>query len=205
MQYRKAITAASVVSVVCFVLVQAGCWGPELSRDYSAPTTATEFLLGPEDLLEITVWKNPDLSRVTAIRPDGHISMPIIGDIQAAGLTAAALSAQIAERYKGYIQVPSVSVNVKELNSYAVYVLGEVAKPGKYQLRSYVTVLQAISMAGGFTNYASKNKLQVVRIIEKPNNKRQELHISLKYDDLVNGRGEPGNIVLASGDTLVVP
>ncbi|MDH4303387.1 MAG: polysaccharide biosynthesis/export family protein, partial [Nitrospira sp.] len=118
----------------------------------------TEFLLGSEDQIEINVWKNPDLSRITLIRPDGYVSMPIIGDVQAAGLTADALAAQITERLKGYIQNPSVSVNVKELNSYSVFVLGEVTKPGKYQLKSYVTVLQAISMAGGFTNYASKNR-----------------------------------------------
>lgn len=205
MHYQKAINIASVISVLCFMMVQAGCWGPVLSRDYPTSDTTTEFLLGPEDVLEVTVWKNPDLSRTTAIRPDGHISMPIIGDVQAAGLTAAALSTQIAARYKEYIQVPSVSVNVKELNSYTVYVLGEVSKPGKFHLKSYITVLQAISLAGGFTNYASKNRLQVVRIIDKPNSKRQELHISLSYNDLINGRGEPGNIVLVSGDTLVVP
>jgi polysaccharide export outer membrane protein len=191
--------------VVCSMVAQVGCLGPVTSREYKASDVPTEFLLGSEDQIEINVWKNPDLSRVTLIRPDGYVSMPIIGDIQAAGLTADALAAQITERLKGYIQNPSVSVNVKELNSYSVFVLGEVTKPGKYQLKSYVTVLQAISMAGGFTNYASKNRLQVVRVIESPGHKRQEIHIPLRYDDLVSGRGEPGNIVLASGDTLVVP
>jgi polysaccharide export outer membrane protein len=86
-----------------------------------------------------------------------------------------------------------------------VYVLGEVAKPGKYQLKSYITVLQAISMAGGFTIYASKNNLQVLRVIENGDNKRKEIRIPLRYSDLVSGQGEPGNIVLFSGDTLVVP
>ena len=157
--YLPVMRASAIGLLLCSVLVQASCRGPVTSREYKASDVPTEFLLGSEDQIEINVWKNPDLSRVTLIRPDGYVSMPIIGDVQAAGLTAEALAAQITERLKGYIQNPSVSVNVKELNSYSVFVLGEVAKPGKYQLKSYVTVLQAISMAGGFTNYASKNQI----------------------------------------------
>ena len=112
----------------------------------------------------------------------------------------------VADRLKQYIATtPAVSVSVKELNSYSIFVLGEVAKPGKYPLKSYVTVLQAISMAGGFTDYAKKNKLQVVRVTENGDHRRQEVHIPLRYDDLVAGRGEPGNIVLHSGDTVLVP
>jgi polysaccharide export outer membrane protein len=182
----------------------AGCFGPELSpKSYEAPTG---FLLGPEDELEITVWGNKDLTRLTSVRPDGLISMPLIGDVQAAGLTADELAQRIAERLKQYIATtPAVSVSVKELNSYSVYVLGEVAKPGKLQLKSYITVLQAITMAGGFTDYAKKNKLQVVRVTQNGDHKRQEVHIPIRYDDLVSGRGEPGNIILHPGDTVVVP
>jgi polysaccharide biosynthesis/export protein len=197
-------TTISLSVLLCSMVLLAGCFGPKLSpKDYEAPNG---FLLGPEDELEITVWGNKDLTRVTAIRPDGLISMPIIGDVQAAGLTADALAQRIAERLKQYVATsPSVSVAVKELNSYSVFVMGEVAKPGKFQLKSYVTVLQAISMAGGFTDYAKKNKLQVVRVTENGDHKRQEVHIPIRYDDLVAGRGEPGNIVLHSGDTVLVP
>ena len=189
--------------MLCSMLSQAGCFGPVTTKVYDAPAG---FLLGPEDELEITVWKNQDLSRITIIRPDGLISMPLIGDIQAAGLTADALAQRITERLKQYFATtPAVSVIVKTTNSYSVYVLGEVVKPGKFQLKSYVTVLQAISMAGGFTAFASKNKLRIVRVIEDAGHKRKEVHIPLRYDDLVNGRGEPGNIVLVNGDTVVVP
>lgn len=186
------------------LLLLSGCFGPDLGpKAYEAPTG---FLLGPEDELEITVWGNKDLTRVTAVRPDGLISMPLIGDVQAAGLTADALAQRISDRLKQYIATtPAVSVSVKELNSYSVYVLGEVSKPGKFQLKSYITVLQAISMAGGFTEWAKKNKLQVVRATMNGDHKRQEVHIPLRYDDLVSGRGEPGNIVLHPGDTVVVP
>ena len=171
-------------------------------REYETPAG---FLLGPEDVLEITVWKNPDLSRVTAIRPDGLISMPVIGDVQAAGLTANALAHRIADRMKQFVQSPAISVSVKELNSYSVFVLGEVSKPGKYQAKSYVTLLQAISMAGGFTEYAKKNKLQVVRVRPNGDHKIHEMRIPVRYDDLLIGEGEPGNIILLSGDTIVVP
>jgi polysaccharide biosynthesis/export protein len=198
MRHLKTI---SVGFLLCSMLFQAGCV-PVKPHEYDAPTG---FLLGPEDELEISVWGNKDLTRVTPIRPDGLISMPIIGDVQAAGLTADALAQRIAERLKQYISNPSVSVSVKTLNSYSVYVLGEVAKPGKFQLKSYVTVLQAISMAGGFTPFASKNKLQVVRVTENGDHKRQQIYIRVRYDDLVSGRGDTNNIVLLSGDTVVVP
>ena len=197
------LRAILVGFLLCSMLFQAGCFGTLPLKEYDAPAG---FLLGPEDELEITVWKNLELSRLTTIRPDGLISLPLIGDIQAAGLTADALAQRIAERLKQFFATtPSVSVSVKTINSYSVFVLGEVAKPGKYQLKSYITVLQAISMAGGFTAYASKNKLQIVRVAENGDHKRQEVHIHLRYDDLVSGRGELGNVVLASGDIVVVP
>ena len=190
--------------LICSMLLLAGCFDPNLRQ--STFESPTGFLLGPEDELEITVWGNKDLTRATVIRPDGLISMPIIGDVQAAGLTADALAQRIAERLKQYLATsPSVSVSVKTINSYSVYVLGEVTKPGKFQLKSYITVLQAISLAGGFTDYAKKNKLQVLRITENGDHRRQEVHIPLRYDDLVAGNGGPGNIVLHSGDTVVVP
>jgi polysaccharide biosynthesis/export protein len=200
MRYLNTI---SVGCLLCAMLFQAGCFSSVVEKEYDAPAG---FLLGPEDELEITVWGNKDLTRVTAIRPDGLISMPIIGDVQAAGLTADALAQRIADRLKQYLAtIPAVSVSVKELNSYSVYVLGEVAKPGKFQLKSYVTVLQAISMAGGFTPYASKNKLQVVRVTEGGDHRRHQIYIRVRYDDLLNGHGSSNNIVLLSGDTVVVP
>jgi polysaccharide export outer membrane protein len=182
----------------------AGC-GPATvqTREYEKPAG---FLLGPEDVLEITVWKNSDLSRTTPIRPDGLISMPIIGDVQAAGLTADALAHRISDRLKQVVAGnPAVSVSVKELNSYSIFVLGEVTKPGKYQAKSYVTLLQAISIAGGFTEYAKKNRMQLVRTSANGDHKLHETRIPIRYDDLLVGNGEPGNIILLSGDTVVVP
>lgn len=194
---------AVLCGISLFTATLTGCTSIVQEREYEAPSG---FLLGPEDVLEITVWKNSDLSRITAIRPDGLISMPIIGDVQASGLTADSLSHRIADRLKQFVAGnPAVSVSVKELNSYSIFVLGEVTKPGKYQAKSYVTLLQAITMGGGFTEFAKKNKLQIVRNRLNGDNKLHETRIPVRYDDLLAGRGEPGNIILLSGDTVVVP
>ena len=204
MQLQRVIHCIGLLLTVAFIaMAVTGCAATVQEREYEAPGG---FLLGPEDLLEITVWKNADLSRVTPIRPDGLISMPIIGDVQASGLTADGLAHRIAERLKQFVAGnPAVSVSVKELNSYSVYVLGEVTKPGKYQAKSYITLLQAISMGGGFTEYAKKNKLQVVRNRLNGDNKIHETRIPVRYDDLLAGQGEPGNMILLSGDTVIVP
>ena len=165
----------------------------------------TEFVLGPEDVLEVVVWRNQDLSRVVIVRPDGMISMPVIGDVQAAGLTADRLAERIATRLKEYKENPTVSVSVKEINSYNVFVLGEVLKPGKYQLKSYTTILQAISIAGGFTPYASRNKLQIVRHITNGKGGWREVRLAMPYDDLLKGQGDPEYIMIKAGDTIIVP
>lgn len=202
-QRSRSSVASVCLALSLLTVAWQGCAQPVAQeREYETPS---EFRLGPEDVLEIAVWKNQDLTKTVAIRPDGLISMPIIGDIQAAGLSANELAQRIAERLRQFVQNPAVSVNVKDLNSYSVYVMGEVAKPGKFQLKSYVTVLQAISMAGGFTEYAKKNKLQVVRVTSNGNHKVRETHIPIRYEELVAGKSESGNIILLSGDTVVVP
>lgn len=170
-----------------------------------ANKSSKDFLIGPEDVLDVVVWRNQDLSRTVVVRPDGMITMPLIGDVPASGFTANQVAARIADRLKEYKQDPAVSVSVKEVNSYNVFVLGEVTKPGKYQLKSHTTVLQAIAMAGGFTIYASKNRMQVVRSTANGDGQPHEIRIPARYDDLVFGKGELKNFVLKSGDLVVVP
>ena len=179
-----------------------GCAQSLVNREYEAPG---QFLLGPEDVLDITVWKNADLSKTVAIRPDGLISLPIIGDVQAAGFTADDLADRIAQRLRQHVNNPAVSVGVKEINSYTIFVVGEVVKPGKYQAKSYTTILQVISMAGGFTEFAKKNQLQVVRNQLNGDGRLHETRIPIRYKDLLIGQGEPGNMIMLSGDTVVVP
>jgi polysaccharide export outer membrane protein len=164
-----------------------------------------EFLLGPEDVLIVTVWKNQELSREVAIRPDGMISMPLIGDVPAANLTANNLAKRIGDRLTEYMSSPIVSVQLKEVNSYFIYVLGEVPKPGKYPLKSYATVMQGISLGGGFTPFAKKNKIKVLRATGDGAHDKHQIEIPVLYDDIVRGDAAIGNFYLKSGDVIVVP
>jgi polysaccharide export outer membrane protein len=191
-----------VLALTLLVMVFSGCAPKIIEREYEAPG---QFLLGPEDVLDITVWKNTDLTKMVVIRPDGLISFPIIGDVQAAGITANELAERISQRLKQYVNNPAVSVSVREINSYTIYVVGEVLKPGRIIAKSYMTVLQAISMAGGFTEFAKKNQLQIVRHRLNGDGRLHELRIPVRYKDLLAGEGGPGNMILLSGDTVVVP
>jgi polysaccharide export outer membrane protein len=182
----------------------AGCVGEQANYkvDMVAPS---EFLLGPEDVLNVTIWKNQDLSREVVVRPDGMISMPLVGDIQATGLTANLLAKRIAERLTEYLASPIVFVQVKDVNSYFIYVMGEVAKPGKYSLKSYANVMQGISLAGGFTPYAKKNKIKVLRVSADGPNGKHQIEIPVQYDEILKGNAVPGNFFLRIGDVIVVP
>jgi polysaccharide biosynthesis/export protein len=183
-----------------------GCAGPSAEVIAETKNTAKDFVLGPEDVIDIAVWHSEDLTQKDiVVRPDGKISMPLIGDVEASGRTAKELASLIAERLKEYMENPSVYVKVKEVNSYHVYVLGDIAKPGKYQLKSHATVLQAIAMAGGFTIYAAKDKMQVLRTITTENGQSREFKIPARYDELVSGGGKIKDFVLKSGDMVVVP
>jgi len=161
-----------------------------------------DYIIGPEDVLEISVWKNQDLSKVVAVRPDGRISLPLIGEVNAVGKTPAQLTEEISAKLKEYKENPQVSIVVKEVNSYSVFVLGEVAKPGRYLLKSKTTLLQGITIAGGFTQMAARNKLVVFRF--RVNGSGEE-KIKASYDDIVLRDGSLQNIELKPGDTVVVP
>jgi polysaccharide biosynthesis/export protein len=168
----------------------------------SSLTVTPDYIMGPEDVLEITVWKNADLSKQVQVRPDGRISLPLIGDVSAVGRTAAQLTEEISARLKSYMENPTVSILVKEVNSYQIYVLGEVNAPGKYPLKSKTTLLQAITIAHGFTQVAARNKIVVFRFGKDG----EGLHkIKASYDDIVLRDGSDQNIELKPGDQIVVP
>jgi polysaccharide biosynthesis/export protein len=194
-----------LVAPVVFWVV--GCAGTR--GDYEVDLVApAEFSLGPEDVLKVTVWKSLDLSGEVTIRPDGTITMPLIGDVQAAGFTANALAKRISERLTEYVSSPVVTVQVKEVNSYFIYVLGEVVRPGKYPLKSYANVMQGISLAGGFAPFAGKNKIKVLRNVStgsEGHEKKRQIEIPVHYDNILKGSAVPGNFILWSGDVIVVP
>jgi polysaccharide export outer membrane protein len=160
-----------------------------------------DYQIGPEDVVEVMVWKNADLSRVVNVRPDGKISLPLIGDIQAAGYTALQLKDEITEQLNTYYkESPQVSVIVQQINSYAIYILGEVRRPGKYTVKTGTTFLQAISLAGGFTEFASTNRILLKRKVDENNS---ESSMNIKYKAIISGVQR--NIVLKSGDTIIIP
>ena len=145
------------------------CTAP-FSRAADAPKLATpvnadqaEYRLGPEDVIEVFVYKEPDVSTTVTVRPDGRISLPLAGELEATGKSAAQLEQEIADRLARYISGPVVNVMVKQINSLKISVLGEVRKPDVYRIKNRVTVLDAIAMAGGFTDLARPNRVVVLR------------------------------------------
>lgn len=182
-------------------VVQEAASAPQTDEKTSLIVTQ-DYFLGPEDVLEIMVWKNAELSKQVTVRPDGRISLPLIGDISAVGRTAAQLSGDISAKLKEYKENPSVSIIVKEVNSYAMYVLGEVVKPGKYPLKSKTTLLQAITIAGGLTPTAARNKIVVFRFAKDGAGR---IKMKAGYDDIVLRDGTTQDIELKPGDQIVVP
>jgi polysaccharide biosynthesis/export protein len=156
------------------------------------------YRIGREDVLDIAVWRDGDLSRTLPVRPDGYISMPMTGDVLAAGKTPTELGDEIKERLKPYVQEPRVTVILREVNSSRVFVTGEVAHPGAYPLRGRVSLIQAIALAGGFTDFANSDGIVVIR------NDGQGGQIPVRYSDLVSPK-ESQELFLRPGDTIVVP
>ncbi len=173
----------------------------------------SDYVIGPEDVLQISVWKNDSLSRIVPVRPDGKISLPLLHDIQAAGLTAMQLRDKLAVALAEYMPNPEVSVIVNEVRSFRVSVLGEVQKPGVLQLKSTTTILEAIAMSGGFRDFASPSKI----VIFRRDDNGQTHKIKFNYNKAVGSSGlsfnltgdrsasDDQNLVLKSGDVIVVP
>lgn len=163
----------------------------------------SEYEIGPEDVLEVLVWRNESLSKVVIVRPDGKISLPLIGDIQASGHTVDQVRASIVDKLKTYYnESPQVSLIVKEVNSYVIYIMGEVQKPAQYMVKRGTTFLQAVALAGGFTPFASTNDVIVLR---KTHDNNDQLALNIRYKDIFSGKYRENNILLKAGDTIIVP
>ena len=160
----------------------------------------TDYKIGPQDVLRIDVWKEAEISRTVPVRPDGKISLPLLNDVQAAGLTAMQLSTVISEGLRKFINSPQVTVSVSEINSRRVYVTGEVTHPGSMPLLPNMTVLQALSSAGGFTQFARIKNIYVLRVT---NGKQEKLPFN--YKEVSAGQKPEQNHLLKPGDVIVVP
>ena len=159
---------------------------------------SNQYIIGPEDMLYIHVWKEEALSRTVPVRIDGKISLPLVDEIQAAGLTPLQLKEKLVQRFREFVDIPSVSVIVTEANSFKVFVSGFVRAPGVVRLRSETSILQLISMVGGFTEWANQSKVLIIR---KENGK--EKRYTLNYKKIL--KGTDPNFILKSGDTINVP
>jgi polysaccharide export outer membrane protein len=159
-----------------------------------------DYVIGPVDVLGIVFWRDPEISGVVAVRPDGRITIPVIGDMSAAGLRPDALQAAILKAAGKYIADPNVAVVVRTINSRKVFVTGRVTTPGGHDLRGPLTVLQAIALAGGVTEYADSKNITILRTKDG-----QTQTFKFNYKDVSKGKKLEQNIVLLPGDTVVVP
>jgi polysaccharide biosynthesis/export protein len=164
------------------------------------PANDPEYKIGPQDVLRIDVWKEAEISRTVPVRPDGRITLPLVNDVQAAGLTTAQLASVLTDGLKKFITNPQVTVGVTEINSRRVYVTGEVTRPGAFPLLPKMTVLQALSSSGAFTQFAKLKGIYVLRTEDG----KQVKH-PFNYKDVVSGKKPELNILLQPGDVIVVP
>lgn len=200
---------------VAFSLLLALCMGAQEAAGRQHPQAITSaanelakkvatqdpnYVIGSQDMLDISVWREPDFSRTVPVRPDGKISLPLLNDMQAAGLTPSQLAEELTKSLNKFVTNPQVTIIVTQINSQRFYVLGEATRPGAYTLIPDMTILQALSNAGGFTTYANAKKIYLLR---QENGKQQKL--SFNYKDVIAGKRTEQNIVLKNGDTIVVP
>jgi polysaccharide export outer membrane protein len=169
------------------------------AQDAGKPTLTESYVIGASDVLAITVFKEPTLSSSLLVRPDGMISMPLLGDVEASGKTPLQLAEDVTTKLKKYIQDPNVSVVVSQINSKKVFLIGEIAKTGPVELTPGMTLLEAIASAGGLTQFANSKKMYILR-----NENGSHLKIPLQYKQALDGYNA-FNLTLKPGDTIVVP
>ncbi len=173
--------------------------GPKTGNPASA-VIDPDYKIGDLDVVRIDVWKEPDISRTIPVRPDGKISLPLLNDVQAAGLTAMQLAGSIRDGLTKYLTNPSVTVTITEINSRRVYITGDVMRTGAIPLLPNMTVLQALASAGGFTQFA---KLKDIYVLRTENG--QQVKYAFNYKEALKGQRPERNILLKPGDLIVVP
>jgi polysaccharide export outer membrane protein len=196
-----AVTCAAVLDVGSRVpgsAVRPAGAGPAVAP--TNPVPLQEYRIGPEDVLDISVWKNAELTRTVAVRPDGRISMPLLNDIDAANLTPMELRAILAKGYSQFVNEAEVSVIVREIHSFKVTVMGMVRTPGRFELHSQATALDALALAGGFSEFAKRDRIVVFR----SNGRGGQTRFGLNYVGILDS-GADDNFIVRPGDIIVVP
>jgi polysaccharide biosynthesis/export protein len=170
-------------------------------KQQSRPASDDSFIVGPEDVLAINVWKEPDVSRSVPVRSDGKISLPLVGELQASGQTPRQLEREISTKLQNFISEPEVTVIVQEAKSQRFNILGQVARPGSYLLSNTSTVLDAIALAGGFRDFAKKKSIYVLR--QNPDGTQS--HLAFNFKEVIQGKNSDQNVRLKPRDTVVIP
>lgn len=193
---------AALLCAPLTIAQEAPAQSPVAPAKTAPPVTSVDadYKIGPQDVLRIDVWKEPDISRTIPVRPDGKVSLPLLNDVQAAGLTAMQLAASLHDSLSKYLTNPQVTVTVTEINSRRVYITGEVTRAGALPLLPNMTVLQALSSAGGFTQFAKLKSIYVLR-----NEDGKQIKHPFNYKEVVKGNLPEQNILLLPGDVIVVP
>lgn len=197
----------AALAAMCWVLPL--CWAQAEGNGLKSGTAAIavvsaprgDYVIGSDDVLSVNVWKEDEISRQVPVRPDGKVSLPLIGDVQAAGLTPLELQQSIRARLAAYLVNPTVTIMVQEARSHRFNVVGEVEHPGSFVLGQPLTVLDALAMAGGFRDFAKTVGIYVLRL--NPDGSHQR--IPFNYKQVISGRNLQQNIALQPGDTVVVP
>lgn len=160
--------------------------------------SSSAYVIGTEDVIQVSVWKHDALSQEQTVRTDGRIALKLVGEVPAAGMTLQTLRQLLTEKYRDFVPEAEVSVSLKEMNSFRVYVLGRVSKPGEFRVQSQLTVLQALALAGGFTPYADERKVRIVRRVGG-----QDVLVPFNFQAVM--RGQAGDLPLEPGDRILVP
>ena len=204
MMKTQKITRLLLTLAVCLVLSPVS--GPVASVSASeaeenhVKSIEAQYLIGMGDVLEVSVWNEPEMSKTVFVRMDGKIALPLIGDVEASDKSPEALARLLQEKFGNYLEEPSVIVILQESKSKRYYVLGQVAEPGEFAMDYSITILQAIGRAGGFLEWAKKSKILIVR----RRGEKEEI-LNFDYNILIKGGGLRQNVLVKPGDTIVVP
>jgi polysaccharide biosynthesis/export protein len=197
---RQCLARATPALLLCALALFSPIWAaPPIAEKEAEPSNAGDYRIGVGDVLNIQVWKEVDLTRSVPVRPDGKISFPLLDDLQAAGLTPLELKLVLTDRLKQYLSEPRVTVLVEEVNSYKVYMMGQVVTQGALILKNKTDLLQVIALAGGFTPFAKKKEIIIIR-----NNGKNGARITVNYEKILSGKSPEQNLILEPGDTVVV-
>lgn len=222
---RRALTATALLLVSSLATAQAPARPPAgqgAPRPGAAPppspvdapavfdreSLTAEYRVAPGDVLQVFVWKEAELSREVRVRPDGYLTVPLVGDLFAVGKTLRGLAGELAQQLGKFVTEPVVTVTLKDSIALRFFVVGEVGRPGEFPLLGRTTVMQALALAGGFQEYAKKDEVKILRqelVVAGGRGRTQEIAIPVNYKDLADGRGLQGDVVLKPGDVIVVP